>query len=293
MMAAAAFTQLQSSLRWFVDNFSVIADWRATLLRVSGFRRAVVNIDVLHDVESRIQFIDGPSGRMTIDDLQIASPAGCTALAEGHIEVRAGERILIVGAPGTSKTLLFRALAGLWPWGAGRIARPRGEEILYLPRTPYLPPGTLREVLAYPSTVERFDTAAFQHALERLDLSRLVPKLDLTQRWDRELGDDEQQMLALARALLHSPPWMLIDEVLDTLDEHARARAIEVLTQDFMRTGISHIGRAAAHDSLFGRTRQLVKAPEARRLARHSNPSPVKPRRPAKPAAPARAPRKH
>ena len=39
MMAAAAFTQAQSSLRWFVDNFSTIADWRATLLRVASFRR--------------------------------------------------------------------------------------------------------------------------------------------------------------------------------------------------------------------------------------------------------------
>ena len=65
--------------------------------------------------------------------------------------------MLILGAPGTGKTQLFRALAGLWPWGAGRITRPRGEQIFYLPRgTPYMPRGTLREVLAYPSKAETF-----------------------------------------------------------------------------------------------------------------------------------------
>src|ERR1022692_2395753 len=117
MKAAGAFIQVQSSLRWFVDNFSTLADWRATLLRVASFRRAVLNTDILHDVQRRITFDDGPPGKFTIDHLEIATPAGCTTLAETHVDVQAGERILIVGEPGTGKTLLLRALAGLWPWG--------------------------------------------------------------------------------------------------------------------------------------------------------------------------------
>jgi putative ATP-binding cassette transporter len=44
MMAAAAFTQVHSSLRWFVDNIGGIADWRATLLRVASFRLALINL---------------------------------------------------------------------------------------------------------------------------------------------------------------------------------------------------------------------------------------------------------
>jgi vitamin B12/bleomycin/antimicrobial peptide transport system ATP-binding/permease protein len=270
MMAAGAFIQVQSSLRWFVDNFSTIADWRATLLRVASFRRAVLNTDVLHDVESRINFVEGPSGEFKIDKLEIASPAGCTMLQETHVEMHVGERVLIVGETGTGKTLLFRALAGLWPWGAGRITRPKGEQIIYLPRSPYLPPGTLREVLAYPQTVESFADSAFKQALDRLDLARLGPMLDRTERWDRELNDDEQQSLAFARALLHAPPWILIDEVLDGLDEQARARVIDVLSKDFPKTGIIHIGRAAAHDDVFGRTLHLVKDPDARRLTQPS-----------------------
>src|SRR5450631_3541134 len=268
MMAAGAFIQVQSSLRWFVDNFSTIADWRATLLRVASFRRAVLNTDILHDVQRRITFDDGPPGKFTIDHLEIATPAGCTTLAETHVDVQAGERILIVGEPGTGKTLLFRALAGLWPWGAGHIARPQGEETLYLPRVPYLPPGTLREVLAYPSRLERFDDSAFAPVLERLNLARLVPMLDSTQRWERDLSEDEQHSLVFARALLHEPRWMIIDEVLDSLDDRARDCVIDVLMKDFQQTGIVYIGRIPAHDRLFGRTVRLMKDPGAHKLAR-------------------------
>jgi putative ATP-binding cassette transporter len=266
MMASGAFIQVQSSLRWFVDNFSTIADWRATLLRVASFRRAVIDIDVLHDIESRIAVVSGDPGQISIDDLEIASPAGATMLEEKKVEIKAGERVLIVGESGTGKTLLFRALAGLWPWGAGRIARPRGEEILYMPRTPYLPPGTLREVLAYPSATETFEAAAYVNALVRLKLDRLEPLMDVSRRWDHELSEDEQQTLAFARVVLHAPPWVLIDEVLDSLDENARRCVLDLFAKDLPHTGVIHIGRADAHDHLFSRVLHLVKDPTLRRL---------------------------
>jgi putative ATP-binding cassette transporter len=273
MMAAGAFNQVQSSLRWFVDNFSTIADWRATLLRVANFRRAVITVDALHDVESRITFVEGAPGKIGIEDLEIASPAGCTMLEESKVEVTAGERILIVGEPGAGKTLLFRALAGLWPWGTGRITRPRGEEFWYMPRTPYLPPGTLGEVLAYPLKVESFRARAFTDALQLLGLRRLVPMLALSRRWDRELSDEEQQSLAFARMVLHAPPWVLIDEVLDSIDEETRERVINIFATDLKHTGIIHIGRGRARDPSVTRVLHLIKDPTVRRLARHAVPA--------------------
>jgi vitamin B12/bleomycin/antimicrobial peptide transport system ATP-binding/permease protein len=268
MMAAGAFNQVQSSLRWFVDNFSTIADWRATLLRVASFRRAVIITDKLHNVASRIAFGEGAPGRMSIENLEIASPAGCTMLEETKVEVQAGERVLVIGEPGAGKTLLFRALAGLWPWGAGSVTWPKGEALFYMPRTPYLPPGTLAEVLAYPLKVENFRARAFTDALYQLGLRRLVPMLDVSRRWDRELSDDEQQSLVFARLLIHAPPWVLIDEVLDSLDEDTRARALDIFAKDLKDTAVIHIGRAEARDSIFSRVLHLVKDPTLHRLVR-------------------------
>jgi vitamin B12/bleomycin/antimicrobial peptide transport system ATP-binding/permease protein len=265
MMAAAAFTQAQSSLRWFVDNFSQIADWRATLLRVANFRRAVVTTDVQHEVESHITYAEGIAGRIVIEGLEVSSPSGHDMLRERMVEVRAGERLLIVGEPGTNKTLLFRALAGLWPLGTGRVVMPAGEQILYFPRgTPYLPQGSLREVLAYPLNPEGFDADACAQALRRLGLERLVPLLDASRRWDRELSEDEQLALAFARVLLQAPAWLLIDDVFGSLDGDTLERVIEVFGHELARTGVIHIGGAQARDPLFARVVHLVKSPAER-----------------------------
>jgi putative ATP-binding cassette transporter len=265
MQAAAAFTTAQASLRWFVDNFSNIADWRATLLRVANFRRAVVTTDVKHEVESHITYAEGIAGRIVIEGLEVTSPAGHDMLRERMVEVRSGERLLILAQPGTNKTLLFRALAGLWPLGTGRIVKPAGEQILYFPRgTPYLPQGSLRDVLAYPLKPESFDAEACAQALRRLGLERLVPLLDVSRRWDRELSEDEQLGLAFARVLLQAPEWVLIDGVFGSLDGETLERVIEVFGHELARTGVIHIGGAQARDPLFARVVHLVKSPAGR-----------------------------
>jgi len=265
MQAAAAFTQAQSSLRWFVDNFSIIADWRATLQRVASFRYALSTTEDMSELESRITYVEGEAGTITINDLEIVSPSGSDMLKETKVVVQAGERVLIVGAPGTGKTLLFRALAGLWPWGAGSIARPKDEEMLYLPAgTPYLPRGSLKEVLAYPLEAERFPEERFARALHRMGLDRLLPLLNETRRWDRELSQDEQLALALARILMQAPPWLLIDDLLGGLDDQAMERVVDIFSHELEHTSIIHIGRAAqARDPLFHRVLHLIPSPVA------------------------------
>jgi putative ATP-binding cassette transporter len=262
MMAAAAFTQAQSSLRWFVDNFSVIADWRATLLRVASFRYALTHTEELREFDSRINYTEGEPGAFTISNLRIVSAAGWDLLKEKNVVVRAGERLLVIGAPGTGKTLLFRALAGLWPWGAGDITHPKDEPIFYLPRgTPYLPRGTLREVLAYPLKVESFEPGAFAHALGRLGLERLESQLDTTSRWDRELSQDEQTSLAFARIVLQRPLWLLVDDTFGSLDDETLDRVTDVFANELQHTALINIGRAAqARDPFFSRVLHLVKS---------------------------------
>jgi vitamin B12/bleomycin/antimicrobial peptide transport system ATP-binding/permease protein len=261
MMAAGAFSQAQSSLRWFVDNFSAIADWRATLLRVANFRYALMSVREPRGFDSSISYLEGPAGSISIDELEIVSSANADALKEQHVVIKSGERVLILGAPGTGKTQLFRALAGLWPWGNGRIVRPATEQIFYLPRgTPYMPRGTLREVLAYPLKADNFADAAFKRSLYRLGLERLAPLLDTTQRWDRELSQDEQLSLAVARILLQAPPWVLVDGTFGLLDDEVLEILIDIFNDELKGTAVIHIGGPAQAHPLFTRTLHLVKS---------------------------------
>jgi putative ATP-binding cassette transporter len=261
MMAAAAFTQAQSSLRWFVDNFSTIADWRATLLRVASFRDALVHPRISQLYDSKIEYHYGDPGTVTIDNLVIQSSAGEDGLQEPHVVVHAGERVIIAGAPGTDRTQLFRALAGLWPWGHGQITRPQSEVVQFVPRgSPYLPRGTLREVLAYPQKITEFRAEAFEQALRRMKLKRLLPILDEVHRWDRELNSEEQVAVALARVVVHVPNWVLMDGALSALPDEFLERVSDALENELKYTAVVHIGPVAqVVDHLFRRVVHLVK----------------------------------
>jgi len=261
MQAAGAFTQAQSSLRWFIDNFSVIADWRATLLRVASFRQAVISTHEPRGFASRIVYAEGEAGVMKIEGLESVSSAHADTLKESSVVIDAGARVLILGAPGTGKTQLFRALAGLWPWGMGTITRPQSEQIFYLPRgTPYLPRGSLREILAYPLKSDSYAADAFNRALFRLGLERLAPLIDETRRWDRELSQDEQLCLVFARMLIQMPPWLLIDGTFGLLDDDVLALVIDIFSNELKHTTIIHVGGPGEAHALFSRTLHLVKA---------------------------------
>jgi len=255
MMVVGGFQQVNQSLRWFVDNFSALADWRATLLRVANFRAALLATESQQGAGRQIEYVDGAPGSMAFEELEVDSPVGREGFQERHVVIRAGEHVLICGAPGEGKTPLFRALSGLWPWGSGRIIRPQGETVMYVPRgTPYLPRGTLREALAYPTLTDRFSDRAYVQALERTGLGRYAKSLDEDRRWDRELREDEQMALAFARVALHAPDWVVFDDTFSVLEDDTIERIIELLTRDLKQTTIIHIGRSTlAHVPLFSR----------------------------------------
>lgn len=266
MMAVGAFNQVQASLRWFVNNIDGITDWRATLLRVSAFRTAVLRTDVLHEVEKRIEFFPSDDGKMIFERVAVVSPGGTTRLIDEHVEILPGERVLLTGVPGTGKTLFFRAIAGLWPWGSGRIGLPEGETPAFVPRRPYFPPGTLRDVLCYPRGIKAFEPTDLAARLEEVGLSRLTGSLDRSARWERELSEDEQRMLAFARLALHKPGWIVIDEALDMVDPDTHRRMLAILEKDLAHATIINIGRGERNGHFFKRTLRLAKDPAGQAL---------------------------
>jgi putative ATP-binding cassette transporter len=257
MMAVGAFNQVHASLRWFINNIGGIADWRATLMRVADFRIALVETDVLHDTEERIMIGENPNGKLTFENLEVASRDGCTKLAKPHVEIRAGERVMITGDPRAGKTLFFRAIAGLWPWGSGRIGMPAGEVPAFVPRKPYFPLGTLREVLNHADAA--VSDAEILAVLAEVGLGRLSSSLDRSARWERELSDDEQRLLAFARLVLRQPKWVIIDEALDTFDGATLSRVLSMLEARLADAAILNIGRSQQNIEFFPRSLAIVK----------------------------------
>jgi putative ATP-binding cassette transporter len=261
MVVVGAFNQVQSSLRWFVDNFSNIADWRATLLRVASFRKAIISMDELGQTKSRINFTETDDASIRIDDLQVASPAGGVMLSEPHSNLDPGERVLITGANGEEKALMFRAIGGLWPWGSGRITHPVRRSIMFMPVRAYVPSGTLRAAVAYPHSTEVHETAVIVKALADVGLQHLEPLLDTVNRWDRELTDDEKQRLAFARIVLQKPTWVVVHDALDVLEPESRVRIRALFTGEFADVGIINIGHDLPDEGIYVRKLQLVMDP--------------------------------
>ena len=181
-------------------------------------------------------------------------------LSERNVEIAPGNRVLIVGERGTGKTILFRAIAGLWPWGSGSVSRP-AEGVMFMTRQPYVPLGSLRAALTYPSPETTYRDENLVTVLQSAGLDRLSSELDRVARWDKELTDDEQQCLVLARVLLHKPRWLVIDEALDGLDEDTRHRVNSLFEEELKSAAIINIGRPETEHPIFTRVLHLVKDP--------------------------------
>lgn len=262
MMVAGAFQQVQQSLRWYVDNFSNIADWRATLLRVMSLRLALPELGQAASGTDRIELERHPAGMLALHNLTVALPGRRISLADGDLELGPGQRLLVTGGPGSGKSMLFRAIAGLWPWGSGTVLLPPPEQLLFLPQRPYLPIGTLRAAVAYPAAAKTFPEMTVRAGLERVGLAHLLIHLDEKRRWDRELGIDEQQSLAFARLLLHQPKWVVMDDSLNALDDARRAALLCIFEEELEGTAVLCIGRSQAAAPLFARTVGLVDRPD-------------------------------
>ncbi|MEF3366171.1 ABC transporter ATP-binding protein/permease [Methylocystis sp. 9N] len=257
LMAVGAFTQVQQSLRWFVDNAGVIADWRATLHRVADFREALFDIDRREKTRA-IAFEETSGDRLILNNLSVYSPAGVTTLSEAHVEIAPGDHVLIVGEPRSGKTRFFEAIAGLWTAGNGAVRLPRAENIFFAPKRPYIADLTLRDILAYPSPPQSFPQDAYDAALARFALDHLTPLLDGAAPWEKELTDVEQQELAFARLLLHKPRFVVVDEAIDSLSPHARETLFDVFGKELAETALVYISGPKAPDKFFQRVLRLT-----------------------------------
>jgi len=156
--------------------------------------------------------------------------------------IEAGTTTLVFGPSGSGKSTLFRAIAGIWPYGRGTIDRPADATMMLLPQRPYVPSGTLKTAVAYPSIAEAYHDKAVREALEFAHLGSLACEIDSENNWPQRLSGGEQQRLAIARAILEKPDWLFLDEATSALDEKLEAEIYRMLSDVLPNTTIVSIG---------------------------------------------------
>jgi len=235
-----AYGQVSGALNWFVFAYQEIARWRANIERLLTF--AEVMDATTRDIErSRIHVVSSEIPRLRLENLRLDQPDGSPLIDMANATVSAGERVAIVGPSGSGKTVLLRAIAGIWPFGAGRIEIPARARMLFVPQWPYLPLGSLRAVVSYPMPEGSFTDARIREVLRLLRLDLLVTRLDVTGPWDQELSPHEQQRLAIARVLLNEPEWLFLDKATSSLDEETKEEVYRLLTTHLPSTTIISI----------------------------------------------------
>ena len=253
-----AFGQVQGALSWFIGAYTDFASWKATVDRLSGFRKAIF----LTQEESRAGAGPAVVSDATIDDLELRDlelglPTGRALVSGINARIEPGERVLIKGPSGSGKSTLFRAIAGIWPFGTGQVRQPSEFHSLFLPQRPYFPIGTLRQVVSYPAATETFSDTQLREALASAGLAHFSGRLDEQQNWTQQLSGGEQQRIAIARALLQKPAWLFLDEATSALDEPSQEHVYELLTERLNDATIISIAHRAALTDFHGKLWEL------------------------------------
>jgi vitamin B12/bleomycin/antimicrobial peptide transport system ATP-binding/permease protein len=243
MQTASAFNSVQSALSYFVSSYQAIAQYQAVVQRLSGFEAAIVAGRELALKPPAVEVLPRASaGAITIDHLNVRLPNGEPLVDAEHVVLSPGERVLVTGPSGAGKSTLFRALAGIWPFGSGRVTVPEDAKILLLPQRPYFPVASLAAAVSYPAKLGTFDNARITEVIAAVGLPEWSNRLDEEAHWNRMLSQGEQQRLAIARALLQEPDYLLLDEATASLDEPAEALLYRLLQDRLKTTAIVSIG---------------------------------------------------
>jgi putative ATP-binding cassette transporter len=233
-----AFGQVQDALSWFINAFSSLASWKASVNRLAGFHEAV---SVARGQRAGLTVIPNNGDALLLDNVVLQVPKGLSLTEPLSDEIHIGQRILIAGPSGCGKSTLFRAIAGIWPYGSGAIEIPTSAKLLFLPQKNYLPIGTLRAAIAYPAIQNAFRDLAIQHYLDLCKLSHLKDALDESDNWSQRLSPGEQQRLAFVRALLVRPDMLFLDEATSALDAETEELLYNLLLQELPDAAIISI----------------------------------------------------
>jgi putative ATP-binding cassette transporter len=213
--------------------------------RLNGFDQSVAAARAVAVTPPVIDLAAGETAAVSIKDLAVRLPNGVPLVNASDLSIGLGERVLVSGPSGAGKSTLFRALAGIWPFGAGTITVPKNARVMMLPQRPYFPIAPLAAAVAYPAEPGTFDSAKVAELVTAVGLPALAARIEEEAHWNRMLSLGEQQRLGIARALLHAPDYLFLDEATASLDEPSEAALYGLLQQRLPAATIVSIGHRA------------------------------------------------
>ena len=229
---------MQDALSFFVNAYDTLATLAAVINRLAGFTE---HMDDAKKIQSKVTTVTAPE--LKISALNVSLPTGRELLKKLSLQLENAKSLLVTGASGCGKSTLLRTLAGIWAHASGEISLPENSRVMFLPQKPYLPLGTLRRALIYPSAEKNSPPDdALKKVLRLVDLPALVDKLDAAEDWSRILSLGEQQRLAFARVILSKPDYIFLDEATSALDEPREIEMYELLREELPKVTIVSVG---------------------------------------------------
>jgi len=230
MQSAQSFQHMVSALSWPVDNMGRVAEWRASVERVLGLVGALSQLEreIAKPDPHRIRIEKKERSVLRFNNLSLCRLDGLVCIPLLNEEINPGERVLILGNTFTGNKL-FKAIAGLWPWGTGCIELPDDEPLFFMPPRPFLPTATLRSAICYPSQARDFSQEELEEALKIAGVGDLIAQLDDFGDWEKNLEREQQQRLGMARLLLQRPKWIMMQEAFDSLDPEGEVDMIRII----------------------------------------------------------------
>lgn len=225
MQLSSAFSQVVTTLSWFIFSYRDLADLVATAARLDDFmEEARRNTDATPNI-AHLETTQG----LQLKGLSIRTPTGRHLLEVPDLSVQPGECLWVKGASGIGKSTLMKAVAGYWPHGAGAVDRAR-DNWMFLPQASYLPIGTLEDAVAYPASAEDIGGERIRILLRDVGLGyRLRDGETGAADTLSGLSGGERQRLAFARLLAHAPRFAMLDEATSALDAAAEAQLLSLV----------------------------------------------------------------
>ena len=262
---SGAFARVDGALSFFIDRYSLLADFKAVVDRLSSFDASMLRAETIK-ADSKIAHPASTGDNLEIKGLTLTLPGNLPIVKTDALTMNRGERTLLIGPSGSGKSTLFRAIAGIWPFGEGEIATPAAKSVMLLPQRPYLPLGTLRAAVTYPGVAGDYGDEAIIAALKAAKLPHLVERLDEEAFWVQVLSLGEQQRVAVARVLLAKPDWLFLDEATAALDEPMEAAIYATLRSELPQTTVVSIGHRSTLKAMHDRIIEMKPIGEGGRL---------------------------